>query len=130
SKMRGRLILAVISTIIEEAALAIIVLVGLPELGINLPLAMLIVLMIAWAAIAVFSYRAGSRALKRQPLAGLGPMVGVRGKVVEPLKPEGLIKAAGELWRAKSIDVDIDRGAEIVVIGQDGRILLVRPSIE
>ena len=128
--MRGRFILAVISTIIEEAALAIIVLVGLPELGINIPLAVLVVLMIVWAAIATFSYRAGSSALKRQPLVGLGTMVGVRGKVVKPLKPEGLIKAGGELWRAKSIDLHIDSGAEIVVIGQDGRILLVRSSIE
>ncbi|UCE97376.1 MAG: hypothetical protein JSV74_05340 [Dehalococcoidia bacterium] len=128
--MRGRFILAVFSTIIEEVALAIIVLVGLPELGINIPVAVLIVLMIAWAAIAIFSYRAGSSALKRQPLVGLGTMVGVRGTVVKPLKPEGLIKVGGELWRAKSTGVDIDSGAKIVVIGQDGRILLVRLSIE
>ena len=128
--MRGRFILAVTSIIIEEVVLAIIVLVGLPELGINLPLAMLILLMIGWAAIAIFSYRAGSSALNRKPLVGLGTMVGVRGKVVETLKPEGLIKVGGELWRAKSIDVDIDRGTEIIVIEQDGRILLVRPSIK
>ena len=129
-KIRGRLVLAVISSIIEEAALAVIVLVGLPELGINLPITVLVVLMIAWAAIAVFSYRAGSNALKRKPLVGLGSMVGVRGKVVKPLKPEGLIKTGGELWRAKSIGEDIDRGVEIIVIGQDASVLLVCLSIK
>jgi len=125
--MNGRLILAVISTILEEAALAVIVLVGLPEMGINLPLVLLILLMIAWAAVAVFSYRAGSRALKRQPVAGLGTMVGSRGKVIKPLQPEGLIKTGAELWRAKTIDVNIDTGIEVIVVGQDGKILLVRP---
>jgi membrane-bound ClpP family serine protease len=128
--MNGRLILAIISTILEEAALAVIVLVGLPELGINLPLVLLILLMIAWVAIAVFSYRAGSQALRRQPIVGLGTMVGSRGKVIKPLQSEGLIKTGAELWRAKTIDVDIDTGIEVIVIGQDGKILLVRPLDE
>lgn len=126
--MSGRLILAVISTILEEAALAVIVLVGLPELGINLHLAVLIVLMIAWAVIAILNYRAGSRALKKQPMAGLGTMVGSRGKVVKPLQPVGLIKVEGELWQAKSIDINIDSGREVVVVGQDRKVLIVRPS--
>ncbi len=126
--MSGRLILAVVSTILEEAALAIIVLVGLPELGIKLHLAVLIVLMLAWVAITILNYQAGSRALKRQPVAGLGTMVGSRGRVVKPLKPEGLIKVGGELWQAKSVGADIDSGNEVIVVGQDRKILIVRHS--
>jgi len=128
--MNGRLILAVISTILEEAALAVIVLVGLPELGINMPLVLLILIMIVWAAVAVISYRAGSQALRRQPVAGLVTMVGNRGKVVKPLQSEGLIKTSGELWRAKTIDIHIDNGTEVIVVGQDGKILIVRPLDE
>ena len=126
--MSGRLILAVVSTILEEAALAIIVLVGLPELGIKLHLAVLIVLMLAWAVVTILNYRAGSRALKRQPVAGLGTMVGSRGRVVKPLQPEGLIKVGGELWQAKSVGADIDSGNEVIVVGQDRKILIVRHS--
>lgn len=126
--MSGRLILAVISTILEEAALVVIVLVGLPELGIKLHLAVLIVLMVVWAAIAVLNYQAGSRALKRQPVVGLGTMIGSRGRVVKPLQPEGLIKVGGELWQAKSMDIDIDSGNEVIVVGQDRKILIVRPN--
>jgi len=126
--MSGRLILAVVSTILEEAALAVIVLVGLPELGINLHLAVLIVLMITWAAIAIIIYRAGSRALKKQPMAGLGTMVGSCGRVVEPLQPEGLIKVGNELWKAKSIEIDIEIGKEVIVVGQDKKVLIVRPD--
>jgi len=124
--MSARLILAVVSTILEEAALAVIVLVGLPELGIKLHLAVLIVLMMVWAAISVLNYQAGSRALKRQPVAGLGTMVGSRGRVVKPLQPEGLIKVGGELWQAKSVGPDIDSGNEVIVVGQDRKILIVR----
>ncbi|MCJ7769361.1 MAG: hypothetical protein MUO92_02655, partial [Dehalococcoidales bacterium] len=123
--MSGRLILAVVSTILEEAALAVIVLVGLPELGINLHLAVLIVLMVVWAAIAILNYQAGSRALKRQPVIGLGTMVGSRGRVVKPLQPEGLIKVGGELWQAKAVGPDIDSGNEVIVVGQDRKILIV-----
>ena len=125
--MNGRLIMAVVSTILEEAALAVVVLVGLPELGMNLHLAVLVVLMVGWAAVAILNYQAGSRALKRQPIAGLGTMVGSRGRVVKPLQPEGLIKTGGELWQAKTIDMDIDTGTEVIVVGQDRKILLVRP---
>jgi membrane-bound serine protease (ClpP class) len=113
---------------LEEAALAVIVLVGLPELGITLHLAVLIVLMLAWAAVAIISYRAGTRALKKQPVVGLGSMVGSRGKVVESLQPEGMIKVGGELWRARSIDVDIESGKEVRVVRQDGKTLVVRPG--
>ena len=126
--MSGRLILAVVSTLLEEAALAVIVLVGLPELGINIHLAVLIVLMVVWAVIAVLNYRAGSRALKRQPVVGLGTMVGSRGRVVKQLQPEGLIKVGGELWQAKSVGPDIDSGNEVIVVGQDRKILIVRHS--
>lgn len=128
--MNGRLIIAIVSTILEEAAMAVIVLVGLPEMGINLHLAVLIVLMVGWATVAVLNYQAGSRALNRQPVAGLGTMVGSRGRVVKPLQPEGLVKTNGELWQAKTIDINIDAGIEIIVVGQDRKILLVRPFTE
>ncbi len=126
--LSGRLILAIISTILEEAALAIIVLVGLPQLNINLPIAVLVLMMAAWAAIAVVSYRAGSRALKRQPAAGIESIVGGRGRVVKTLEPEGLIRIGGELWQAKSDGMQIAAGDEVIVVGKDGSRLIVRPG--
>jgi len=126
--MSGRLVLAVISTLLEEAALAVIVLVGLPELGIRIPLAILIVLMVAWAAVAVIVYQAGSRALRRKPVAGLGTMFGSKGRVVKPLEPEGLVRIGDELWRAKSDGMEIAVGDEVIVIKKDGSKLIVHPS--
>jgi len=124
--MSVRLILAILSSLLEEAALVAVVLWGLPRLGIHLPLAGLIALMAALAAYDVITYRLGSRALKRKPVAGLSDMVGSTGKVVDSLDPEGLVRIRGELWQSKSADRRIDTGEEVIVVGQDGLKLIVR----
>jgi membrane-bound ClpP family serine protease len=117
--MSGRLLLAIISTIIEEAALTVIFLVGLPEMDINPPLWLLFVVLTAWAGMAVLVYRAGSQALDRKPVIGLSSMVGGRGVVVSPLSPVGLVRVKNELWAAKTEGgYSIDNGEEILVVGQ------------
>lgn len=123
--MNGRLIAAIISNMIEEAALVAIVLVGLPEMDINIPLPGLIAMMLAWGALSVVIYRMGSRALRRRPVTGMEAMVGSRGKVVSPLAPEGLVKIGAELWRAKSAGASIDVGQDVTVLSSEGKGLIV-----
>jgi len=125
-KMTIRLILAIVSTLLEEAALAVIVLWGLPQLGIEIPLAGLIAMMVVWGAYAVITYRISSRALGKKPEVGLPDMVGSKGEVVSLLEPEGLVRIKGELWIAKSARGRIDTGEEVTVAGQDGLKLVVR----
>ena len=79
--------MAIFSTLLEEIALVVIVLWGLPQVGIQIPLAGLIALMAAWGAFSVFTYRVGSRALRRKPVVGLPDMVGSKGKVVSRFDP-------------------------------------------
>lgn len=124
--MTTRRILAIVSTLLEEAALAALILWGLPLLGIHLPLYVLVVLMAALAAFAVITYRLGSRALKKKPVVGLSDMVGSKGRVVSRLDPEGLVRIKGELWESKSAGRRIDAGAEVTVVGQEGLKLIVR----
>ncbi len=124
-KMNGRLIMAIVSTLLEETAIAIIVLFGLPRLGVHIPLAGLIALMVAWAGFSVFIYRVGSRALAQKPMIRLPEMVDSKGKVASPLDPEGMVKIKGELWIAKSISGRMDTGEEVVVVGQEGLKLIV-----
>lgn len=121
-----RLIIAILSTLLEEAVLAAFLLWGLPQLGIHLPLPVLIVLMAALVAYAVITYRLGSRALRKKPVAGLSDMVGTKGKVVSRLDPEGLVRIKGELWKARSAAGRIDTGEEVTVVGQEGLKLIVR----
>ena len=124
--MTGRLIIAIFSTLLEEAAIVIVVLFGLPQLGINIPLAGLIALMAVWLAWSVIIYRIGSRALKKKPLDILPDMVGCKGKVVSPLIPEGLVRIKNELWVAKSARGGVNLGEKVVVVEQDRLKLVVR----
>jgi len=125
--MTGRLILAIFSTLLEEAALAVIVLWGLPHLGIHMPLAGLIALMAVWGVFSVFTYRMGSRALERKPVIRL-PVTGSHGRVVSRLAPEGLVRIESELWVATSASGEMNPGEEVIVLEQDGLKLVVRKS--
>ncbi len=121
-----RLIFAIISTLLEEAALVAIVLWALPQIGVHIPLSGLIALMVAWAACSVIVYRIGSRALRRKPVISVPDMAGSKGEVVSSLVPEGLVRIRGELWVAKSASGEIKPGGEVVVMEQDGLKLVVR----
>jgi membrane-bound serine protease (ClpP class) len=124
--MTGRMIVAIVTTVIEEAALAAIVLWGLPALGINLHIGVLIVLMAALAAFAVIIYWMGSRALRKKPVVGLPDMVGSRGRAVSDLAPEGVVIIKGELWESRAEGRKINAGSKVTVVGQEGLKLIVK----
>ena len=125
---KSRLVFAIFATLGEEIALALFVLLGLPRLGVTVPLGGLIAMMTGLAIYGVFSYRLGSRALRKKPLAGFTDMVGSKGTVIKPLVPRGTIKIGGELWEAESTDREIDAGEEVTVTGQQGLRLMVHKS--
>lgn len=105
-----------------------IVLLGLPQMGINIPIPGLVAIMVAWGAVAIILYRMGSRALRRKPIIGLPHMVDSRGEVVSPLAPKGVVRIKGELWEAKTASRKIKNGERVTVVGQDGLRLIVRKS--
>ncbi len=126
--MTPRLILAIISNLLGGGALVVIVLWGLPRLGIHLPWPVLAALMVLWLAFSVLIYRIGSRALKREHMVGLPHMVGSQGKLVSSLAPEGLVRIKGELWAAKSTGREMKSGTRVTVVGQEGLTLIVQGS--
>ncbi|MBI2861024.1 MAG: hypothetical protein HYX91_05905 [Chloroflexi bacterium] len=124
----GRLVLAVISVLLEEAGLYAIWRWVLPEMDIFLPPYVIVIVMTAWAAYSVYAFKAGTKALGRSALPGLPGMIGSSGSVASPLEPEGLVKICGELWVAKSVGGEIEVGEQVVVVGQDSLKLLVRQA--
>jgi membrane-bound serine protease (ClpP class) len=124
----ARLIVAIVSTAAVEIALYVIWRWVLPEWEIEIPLAVLIGLMAAYAVFAVVDFWLVSRILRKQTLVGLPTMIGSKGKVINPLAPEGQVIIRGELWGAEAIDGSIDTGEAITVVGQDGLKLLVRKA--
>lgn len=123
---KARLVLAILSTSFEEAAIWVVWRWLLPEFDIYLPVPALIAVMVAWAAFGVWLFIFTTRTLRRQISVGLPSMVGTSGKVASRLSPEGMVRIRGELWGAKSAEGDIDTGEEVVVVGEDGLKLSVR----
>ena len=126
--MSARLIIAIVSTLLEEAAIAAIVLWALPQINVHIPLPGLIVLMAVWLTYSVTTFKKGSRALRKKHVVGLPNMVGSKGKVASLLAPEGLVRIKGELWVAESIDGEIEIGSKVIVVEHDGLKLVVRES--
>ena len=124
----ARLILAIVSTSAVEGAFVVIWRWVLPEFGVELPLAVLIAVMAAYAVFAVVDFWFVTRILKRQAVVGLPTMVGSKGKVASPLAPEGLVRIKSELWGAESEEGNIKKGEEVMVVEQDGLKLIVRKS--
>jgi len=73
-----------------------------------------------------FGMAAVIRARRRKAQTGKEEMIGLIGEVVEPLSPEGMIRARGELWRAKSKDgKSIGIGEKVRIVGMEGLKLIV-----
>ncbi len=124
----SRLILAIFSTSLEEAAIWVIWRWLLPEFDINLPFAVCIGVMVAWAAFGVWLFIFTTNTLKKQAVVGLPSMVGTVGKVASRLAPEGMVRIRSELWGAMSDEGDIETGEKVVVIKEDGLKLFVRKA--
>ena len=123
---KPRIMLTILATLLEEIALVVFIFLGLPMLGVEVPLGGLIAMMAGIATYGVISYRLGSRALRKKPVAGLSDMVGVRGEVVETLAPGGTVRIGSELWNAKTTGQEIGEGKGVIVVKRDGLKLTVR----
>jgi membrane-bound ClpP family serine protease len=124
----ARLILAIISTALEETAIWVIWRWLLPEFGVNLSVAVLVAMMAAWAAFSIWLFTFTTLILRKQKPAGPPSMIGAKGRVSSRLSPEGQVNIKGELWYAASVEGDVEAGEEVVVVGENGLKLSVRKS--
>jgi membrane protein implicated in regulation of membrane protease activity len=117
---------AIVGTLVEEAALVIIVLWGLPHVGIHVPWWGLAILMAGLAVVAYATYRIGKGTFAVRHKGALEALVGGEGKVVKPLAPVGYVKIRGELWKAVCEESKLEVGDKVIVVGVDGMMLIVR----
>jgi membrane protein implicated in regulation of membrane protease activity len=114
------------TTLVEEAALAAVVLWLLPRIGVNIPIWGLVVMMVALASYASVNYRLNTKALARKPLNW--PEAGSRGRTTTPVSSRGYVRVDGELWQASS-DSAIEADEEVAIVGRKGMTLLISPLI-
>jgi len=123
-KYRRYTVLTITTSLLEEAALAAVVLWLLPRFGINIPIWVLILMMIALGVYNYITYRLGMKALIKKPI--ISPDIGSRGRTTTPISPKGYVRIKGELWQASS-SATIDAGKEVAVVGMEGMTLLITP---
>jgi membrane-bound serine protease (ClpP class) len=121
-----RLVLAVVSTSLEEAIIWALWRFLLPDAGVHLPVGALLGIMVAWGAFSIWLFIFTTRALEKQPQVGLPSMIGAPGRVASRLSPSGQVRIRGELWNATSAEGDIEAGETIVVVGERGLKLVVK----
>jgi membrane-bound ClpP family serine protease len=122
----ARLILAIVSTALEETAIWVIWRWLLPEFGVNLSWGVLVGVMVAWGTFSVWLFVFTTLVLRKQKPTRAPSMVGTVGIVINRLAPEGQVSIGGELWHASSIEGDIEAGEEAVVVSERGLTLSVR----
>jgi membrane protein implicated in regulation of membrane protease activity len=124
--MNTRLIIAIVTSLIDEIIIVALILWVLPRFGIHIPWWGLALVIAGFVIYAVTVFTMGSRILKKKPVAGLSDMLGMEGKTTGRLDPDGFVKIEGELWEAKSERGVIEAGAEVVVVAQEGLKLVVK----
>jgi membrane-bound serine protease (ClpP class) len=97
--------------------------------AIDLPGWLIIMATLAGVLFFGFGLTVALRAKERVRTAQVG-LVGLVGEVRSDLNPEGGVYVKGTIWRARSMDGPIPKGARVRVKGIDGLILRVEPEPE
>ena len=121
------MIIAIVTSLIDEVIILAIILFGLPRLGIQIPLYGIVLIVLFFGAYAFIFFRLGSGTLRKKPLAGLTDMVGVEGRTASRLNPEGYVMIHGELWESRAHNGVLPKGTDVIVVDQYGLKLVVRP---
>jgi membrane-bound serine protease (ClpP class) len=120
-KINLRLIGAILLSLLDEVIIMVVVIIILSQLGIDIPLWVIILSVIILAVVTLFIYRA----LRKTPQLGFENMIGMSGVVVENIGRKGTVRIEGELWAAKAKAEGIQVGASVLVVEQTGLILTV-----
>ena len=99
-----------------------------PEEGLRLALSTIIITVGAISAFFGVIIFLVVRSQKSRVSTGAEGLIGKRGRVRDWSGRRGRIFAQGEIWRAES-ETELEPGGEVEVIGQEGLVLAVRPSL-
>ena len=121
--MKRRKIFSLLLAILEQLALMAAVLWVLPEIGLHIPVWVLILMMAALGAHSILGYRLGKKVMKKSPL--VWPAAGSKGRATTPLVPTGYVRIGTELWKASCTGAEIDRGTLVIIVRVEGTQLFV-----
>jgi len=118
--------LIVLVLLLDDAAALVLVLLVLWVLKIKIPLPVAIVIALLLGTFAFITHKVIIPSFHKKQVTGSEGMIGLEGKVIEPLTPVGVIRVAGEYWKAKSVGEDIAAGEDVEILGLNRLILEVK----
>ena len=118
--------LKVLVLLLDEAAAVALVLLVLWVLKIEIPLPITIVTALLLGALIFVIHKAVIPTFHKKQVTGAEGLIGVEGKVIEPLTPVGVIRVGDEYWKAKSVGENIAVGKEVEILEVDGLRLMVK----
>lgn len=122
---RWHTIYSIISTVIEEAGIAALMLWLMPIFGIAIPLWVTILVLAGFAVFSYFMYRIGHPTVLYEAVNSPESIIGSTGVVESSLNPQGYVRVCGELWQASGKDGNLEKGEEVIVLSIDGLKLTV-----
>jgi membrane-bound ClpP family serine protease len=122
------ILFAVLNTLFKEAILVVLLLWLLPQMGIRLPLWLIVAVLAAPVAWAALTYKSIRRVLRKKAPSPTEAMVGMRGTALTRLAPKGMVRIQGEIWEAASSNGFIEAGSEVIVLRTEGLEITVRKA--
>ena len=74
----------------------------------------------------LFAIGFGIKAQRRKPTTGAEGILDETGETITDMNPDGQVKVHGEIWRAESLDGNLEKGAKIIVAGISNLKLKIR----
>jgi membrane protein implicated in regulation of membrane protease activity len=121
---RWHTIYSLITSSIEELAIAALLLWLLPSLGVQVPQWLTVTVLAGFPVFCYIMYRIGHPTVLYGDVTGPEAIVGSTG-TVETVLPEAFIRVQGELWKASCPDGELKVGEEVTVTAVDGLSLTV-----
>jgi membrane-bound ClpP family serine protease len=116
----------VLASLLDDVAIALLVLLVLWFFKIPISLPLVIFLVLFFVATVFIMHRLVIPALHKKIRTGSEGMIGLKGEVIEPLAPEGVVRVSNEYWKARAIGEDIAVGENVEIVGLDGLTLRVK----
>jgi membrane protein implicated in regulation of membrane protease activity len=123
---RWHTVYSLISTIIEELAIAALLLWILPAFGVKVPLWVVAAVLACFAVYSYIMYRVGHPMVLYGGVTGPDAIVGSTGTVDTIMQNEVYVRVQGELWKASCPGSELKAADEVVVTDIDGLSLTVR----
>jgi membrane-bound ClpP family serine protease len=118
--------LIIAASLIDDAIVLVLIALGLWAFKVEITWPVIVTVAAVITAFIIIMHKAVVPALRRRKITGAEGMIGMTGKVMEPLRPEGTIFIQDEYWKARSLEGNIETGDVVEVTGINGLNLEVR----